>query len=247
MTLTSELQSQASKDFPLVTPAFVYVFTHNGIQGIRVEAPEIMKEYTDGVLLGRDPRGLLYFHTLRPDFNEEKSINYSVTFPSRGEGVNKEIAIVIDFLRPTTTQPFATFIATLPQRAHKDATPFEGGGGSESHWTTLDVAQITAQASLSKEVELNMQTLKKKFTFTVPDDVEGGHHLNEWGYLLVKDVGQLEVGPTYFVDYTNTRILIFKEQNDENPVAVFGCYELEDDSQSFDVSFQACDGQFSDI
>ena len=53
MTLTSELQSKASAKFPLVTPGFVYTYTHDDVKGIRLEAPDIMKEYTDGVLLGR--------------------------------------------------------------------------------------------------------------------------------------------------------------------------------------------------
>ena len=132
------------------------------------------------------------------------------------------------------------------QRAHKDATPFEGGG-NKSHWTTLDIAQTTAWSSISNnEVELNMQTLKKKFTFAIPDDVKYGHHLSqfsnpltlqstltlaypseEWGYFIVKDVRQIEVCRTYFVDYNNTRVLIFESQGDISPVAVVSRFPLD--------------------
>ena len=41
-----------------------------------------------------------------------------------------------------------------------------------------------------------------------------------WGYTILTDLGALKTDVTYTVDYTNTRILIFKNQGDTDPVAV---------------------------
>jgi hypothetical protein len=250
MTLTSDLQSQASKAFPLVTPGFAYTYVHHGVKGLRLEAPDIVQEYTDGVPLGRDPKGLLYFNTLRPDFDPNRPVKYKVSYPSRGDGVDKEIVIVIDFHPITTTKPFAKFIATLPQRAHKDAIPFEGGGDN-GRWAPFEATQATTQGtkgSTEDDVVLKSVSLKKIFTFTVPNNVSAQNlSMDTLGYTILTDFDALKTGVTYFVDYTNTRILIFKAQGDEDPVAVFGSYELQRDFQLFDADFQVQNGRFTDI
>jgi len=250
MTLTSELQSQASKDYPLVTPGFAYTYMHHAERGLRVECPDIVMEYTDCVPLGRDPKGLLYYNSLRPDFNPDKPVKYKVSFPCRGTGtVDQEIVIVIDFFHLTATRAFARFIATLPQRAHSDATPFEGGGGSNCHWGPFQAVQVTTNGtkeSTSDQVVLEIKSLRKTFCFTVPPNVSANNYsMDTWGYTILTDCAALRTDVTYFVDYTNTRILIFKQQFDRDPVAVFGSYELQRDYQLFDASFQVQNGKFA--
>ena len=249
-SLTSKLQSEAAAKFKHQTPAFAYTFTHNGIKGLRLEAPDIVKEYTDGVALGRDPSGFLYFYSLSPDFDDEKRAEYKVTYPQQGSGHKLEIVMVIEFHRPGNTDPFAKFIGTLPPRAENQAQPYEGGK-NVGHWQALNVTQATTKAtkeSTSPLVELETKSLKKKFAFNVPNSVqEERDSMTSWGYLIVRNVGDLQTGVNYYVDYTNTRILVLKNQGDQDPVAVFGSYEIDTDRQPFDASFQIYGGQFTNI
>jgi hypothetical protein len=51
--LLKKLQSTARQDYANVTPSFAYVYTHNQENGIRLEAPDIVLEFSNGVPLGR--------------------------------------------------------------------------------------------------------------------------------------------------------------------------------------------------
>lgn len=48
-----------------------------------------------------------------------------------------------------------------------------------------------------------------------------------WGYLIVRNVGDLKTGVDYWVDYTNTRILVLKKEGDQEPVAVVSNSHLQ--------------------
>jgi hypothetical protein len=249
-TLIKELEGEARKKYTNVTPAFAYVYSHNNQTGIRVEAPDIVKEFTDGVPLGRDPKGNLYFNNTQTDFKPEKPTEYSVSFPTRGQGVKTEIVLVIEFFRPgSANRPYAKFIALLPPRAHDDAKPVKGT--TTGKWQPLDVTQATALAeseSTSSLVQLTISSLKKTFTFNIPASLSDlDTSMQSWGYLILKDSRNLKTGRTYYVDYTDTRILIFEKQGDLNAVAVYGSYEIQTDSQPFEASFQVTDGQFHDL
>jgi hypothetical protein len=251
MSLLSDLQSAALKVFTRATPAYAYVFKHHNQTGIRVEAPDIVKEFSDGVPLGRDPKGNLYFYNLRPDFNQDKVTQYLVSYPKTGQGVKTEIAIVIDFYRPNNkAKPYAKFIALLPPRAHASAIPYDGTAGGK--WNPLNVVQATALAeseSTSATVDITATALRKKFSFEIPPNVAnaGPTGFESWGYLIVKDTRDLKTDTTYYVDYTNTRILVFVKQGDQNAVAVFGSYEIQSDYQPFDASFQVLGGRFVNL
>lgn len=51
--LLKSLQAAATKDYTSVTPGFAYVYTHNGQNGIRLEAPDLVLEFSNGVPIGR--------------------------------------------------------------------------------------------------------------------------------------------------------------------------------------------------
>lgn len=51
--LVKQLQSEARNEYANVTPAFAYVYNHNQQKGIRLEAPDIVVEFWNGVSLGR--------------------------------------------------------------------------------------------------------------------------------------------------------------------------------------------------
>ena len=51
--LLKDLEVQARKEYETLTPAFAYVFQHHAENGLRLEAPDILLEYSNGVPFGR--------------------------------------------------------------------------------------------------------------------------------------------------------------------------------------------------
>jgi len=250
MSLLKKLQSEARLQYDQVVPAFAYVFKHNNENGLRLEAPDIVLEYSNGVPFGRDPRGLLYYYGLA-DFKLSKDMKYKVTIERRTEGgATKEEVLVIGIWNTTdsftTDKPYAKFIAGVPVRAWGQTQPAEVNGGK---WQPLNVLQATSLAESAGNkalVTLTMDSLKKQFSFDIPPDGVDGSVIECHGSLIAKDFSQL-TGTGVFVDYTNTRILIFRKQYDPTPIAVFSPLELPKDTPLVDRSFQVQNGRFTNL
>lgn len=249
MSLLQELDIEARKDYTKLTPAFAYVFKHNGQNGLRLEAPDIVLEYSNGVPLGRDPRGLFYYHGLS-DLDLDVTMRYEVSIKRRTEGgATKEEVLVISFWSTDdslTSKPYAKFIAGVPVRAWGQTEQDTVTGGK---WQALDVLQATCVARSRGNqalVSLSMTSLKKKFEFDIPTGQDQGTNIKCHGSLVVRDYANL-TGTNIFVDYTNTRILIFKQQYDPHPIAVFSPLELNKDEPLVDRSFQVQNGRFSNL
>ena len=52
-SLIQQLESDARKLYDNVTPAFALVFNHHNQKGLRLECPDIVLEYSNGVPFGR--------------------------------------------------------------------------------------------------------------------------------------------------------------------------------------------------
>lgn len=261
----AELKAEAANVFKTSTPAFAYIF-QSGVgtasrTGLRIDAPDILKVLTDNMPFGRDPKGKLYYNSLKPNFNSGNKAYYTVTRPEFGSIRNPEFALVVELRREKSEKPYAKFIATLPKRVWEnlpdDQFPaFKAGftGVNQAEWKELDMGSASAlllSYDQSADVTITAQSLHKKLSFKFPD--EGGA-IESWGYFIFRDSNKLKSGVNYIVDYTNSRVLVFEKQDDKEPVAVFGSYELATDVQAVSVEFQigpgtrtAEGGRFTDI
>ena len=52
-TLAQKLDSEARQLYSHVTPAYAFVFRHMSRKGLRLEAPDLLLEFSNGVPLGR--------------------------------------------------------------------------------------------------------------------------------------------------------------------------------------------------
>jgi len=245
--LLRELDVAARKAYDKIVPAYAYVYQHNNENGLRLEAPDILFEYSNGVPLGRDPRGLLYFHGLS-DLDPQLKMRYEVGVQRRTEGgATKEEVLVIDFWAqddPPTSKPYARFLAAVPVRAWGQTKPGKVNGGG---WAALDVLQASAEVKSRGNqplVTITLKSLKKKFEFDIPPEQAEGSNIATHGVLIARDLSQL-TGTGLYVDYTNTRILIFKNQGDKYATAVLSPLELIRDDPLVNKTFQVKNGRFT--
>jgi hypothetical protein len=248
--LLRDLDIEARKYYDNVTPAFAYVFEHNGQKGLRLEAPDVVLEYSNGVPLGRDPRGFLYYFQLS-DLDILVDMRYKISIERRKVGdIVKEEVLVISFWAKTDDvnkqKPYAKFIAAVPTRAWGQTTADDVIGGKWAALNTLQATSLAESRGNSSLVKITVNSLSKKFEFNIPDAQTQGSAFNCHGSLIVRDDKQL-TGSNIYVDYTNTRILIFKAQYDAHPIAVFSPLELPRDYPLVDRSFQVNNGVFSNI
>jgi hypothetical protein len=235
------------------TPSFGYVFqNNNGQKGIRVEAPAIMVEFTDSVQLGRDPAGKLYYKALQPDFVKDgkyrEDINAKVSYQEFKSGQSRLIVLRINFHHGSNEKPFSEFIARVPERAYinmddqqlnKFKQPFEKQG----KFKLLNVSQTTAlleSDSSDRNVYITMNSLEqRKFKFDIPQSFTGDDAIYSWGYFIFREIEKLKKGVTYYVRYTSTGIVILEKDSSVDPVAVFGSYEIQTNTQPFPAELTA--------
>jgi hypothetical protein len=246
--LLQKLQSEARQKYARVVPAFAYVFQHNNENGLRLEAPDIVLEFSNGVPLGRDPRGLFYYYELS-DLDVNLTMRYEIAIEKRFEdGAQREEVLVLNFWTKDDApgaEPYAKFIAGIPFRAWGKTKPGKVVGGK---WEPLNVLQATSVANSRGNqalVTLGLSSLKKRFEFNIPDKDVQGSAIDCHGSLVARENAQL-AGSNLFVDYTNTRILIFKSQGDKYPIAVFSPLELPKDTALVNKTFQVQNGKFID-
>jgi hypothetical protein len=116
MSTRKELELAARKHYSFSTSAFAFVHVlGNGEQGLRLEAPDIMKVFTDSPRFGRDCQGNLYYHTLAPDFNLGRKNLYDVEyFRSASSG---EATVVISLYREDKNNSYAKVRTSTPTSA----------------------------------------------------------------------------------------------------------------------------------
>jgi hypothetical protein len=245
-TLLQRLELDARKYYSSITPAFAYICERHGDKEVRVEAPDVMQVFSGTISFGRDIQGFLYFHSLS-DFDGDMQYHVSI----HSDDSVKEEVVVISFWAEeddvTKHDPYAKFIAPVPTHAWGKFKSFKKVGGQ---WDTLDEAQASAHAVCrpnKRDVTITIKPLGKKFDFQIPQ----GERLPDTGFdchgsLVVTDIKELTIGPEFYVDYTNTRILILEKRN-RHPVAMFSALEPEPNHPLVDIVFQTNKGKFSDI
>ena len=101
----------------------------------------------------------------------------------------------------------------------------------------LQATSCAKSASNQALVSLDLNSLKKKFEFDIPAGQVEGTTIGKFsnpslgtihnkacspdchGAFIARDASQL-TGSNFYVDYTNTRIMIYRQQGDPHPLAV---------------------------
>jgi len=206
------LYDAALKTYTQSVPAaglFWKRFTGTTIYGLRIEAPSIMKEFSDGVAFGTDPEGTLFFFNLS-DLNEAPGHSkYKLTTYFKD---NKR-TIVVQIYRHSPEKPYAEFIAKDPNQT-VDYNIDDKPGKWASNITQGSANAHVQKKPLSQKVTITIPAIRKKATFFINRDTDKHISVDVWGNVMFKDIIHLGAGGAdssadSSADYNKDRIIIY--------------------------------------
>ncbi|TCD68710.1 hypothetical protein EIP91_009994 [Steccherinum ochraceum] len=165
-------------------------------QGVRIEAPEIMKEFVDKVTFGRDPVGTLFYNNID---DIQGATKYNVTY-SQTSVPNDDACVVVQFFGHTQGKFYAEFVGRDPARTvwwTVDGTQHRGGS-----WNSLALTTATAyvyKRSTESNVSITITPIRKQVSFDLPGGTDTGKNLSVWGNLSTNDISKLDKGGRSFI------------------------------------------------
>jgi len=184
-------------------------------QGLRIEAPSLMKEFTDHTQFGTDPEGLLFYHT-DTDFDMDGlgDIKYKVFWNDETPRV-----VRIDFLPPREgSTRFASFISRDTGKLGDDFywqwSPTSSGQWQPAERTT-SAAWLRKITGAGNTVALTIDSIHKSAVFTVPDETA----IAISGTFYFKDLCDLD--GECVADYDADRLLFYPKKDLDKLIGVF--------------------------
>ncbi|THH30218.1 hypothetical protein EUX98_g3983 [Antrodiella citrinella] len=187
-------------------------------QGLRIEAPEIMKEFVDKVPYGRDPVGTLFYNSIDDILGKTK---YNVIY-SDSSVPDADACVIVQFFGSTQDKFYAEFVGKDPARTVwwiVDGTQHSGGS-----WNPLSLVTSTAyvyKRSTESNVTISLNPIGKQVSFDVPSGFDTGKSVSVWGNLSTNNISKLAKGTKSVVNYNNDRIVLYPENGNTNMTAVF--------------------------
>ncbi|KAF8325387.1 uncharacterized protein EI90DRAFT_3128739 [Cantharellus anzutake] len=199
----------------------------NEEQGVRIEAPEILKEFIDNVAYGRDPVGTLFYNNIDDIRGKTK---YNVIY-SDTSVKDENAAVIVQFFGSNENQGnfYAEFVGRDPARTVwwiVDGTTHKGG-----EWHPLKLTTSTAfvgKKSNENKVNITLAAIGKQVSFDLPAGYGTGKNISVWGNLSTNDIKKIKKGTRSVVDYNNDRILFYPQNRSKDLTAVFIPLETKD-------------------
>ncbi|KAF8163669.1 hypothetical protein B0H34DRAFT_696355 [Crassisporium funariophilum] len=213
---------------------------------IRVVAPTIMREFSDGINLGRDPEGFLFFHSDRLGIlNTKAQSRYSVYHNSNT--TTDQRAVLVQFFTMDPNKPEAQFLAKDPNQTVNWTLVSRVG-----NWSTLEEGSAAAhvrKASNSSEMTINVGPIGKYATFKTSGG--DGKSVDVWGTFSFKTLSALKPGPhATYADYNSDRIIFYPDSGWTGSADFSGFFiplETEPAKALGDMSFEAVNVHWSDM
>ncbi|KAF8325395.1 uncharacterized protein EI90DRAFT_3156946 [Cantharellus anzutake] len=179
-------------------------------KGVRIEAPEILKEFVDGVAFGKDPVGTLFYYNI-DDINGKTRYN---VIHSDSSVEKDDVAVIVQFFGNVDNQGnfYAEFVGRDPARTVKhlvDGTKHKGGS-----WHSLKLTKATALVQKKiweTEIKITIASIDKQTSFRLPAGVSAGNIISVWGNLSINRINKIGNGTKSVVDYNNDRILFYPD------------------------------------
>jgi len=134
----------------------------NNSQAVRVEAPEILKEFTDNAYIGRDPEGILYYDSVDDLTGTGKEFVVKAEKTSDGNPVAHVI-----FYTSSQSSPYAEFIG---KDTYKIASKLDKYSSNTGEWKDLEIGSSTCKVQKTSDVKtitFTLTAIKKKATITL--------------------------------------------------------------------------------
>jgi len=208
------------------------LWNNDGKLGVRIEAPSILREFSNNIAFGTDPPGYLFFDDLDDlgTLAEPGSAYFNVLHNTNVAATQQ--ALVIQFFFKTQGSFFAEFIAKDP-RSIAQKILVDGASAPQGTWKVLDASTTTARIKKPKsetEIIIEMKSIGKKVSYTVPSAFAGQvASIKAAGTLTFQNLSKLKAGTKSYVDHNNDRILFYPQRNySDELTAVFLLIETTD-------------------
>jgi hypothetical protein len=233
--------SDLKKDYTYNVPAYALLFSDaKGYKALRVDAPDIGKEFTDSVYIGRDPEGFLYYNDLESFSQHDNPLASSdpvyyliqkLNNPSDGK-----LLVKITFTRQGADDPHAVFLAEDPLGS-VDAAGMNNytNNGRPGKWNPLELGAVNATIYKKSDehlITVTIASIHKKVTITNNENFLRGKRVSVDGILHFKDINTLSTG--IFANWNDDRVVFFNNDYSGNDfVGFFIPYEYSVDTLQY--------------
>jgi len=203
--------ANARKDFDHMVPGTALYFNNGKNKAIRLECPTIALEFTDGLYIGQDPEGFLFYNAFE-DFNMKKhdgsavTHHYSITTTSW----NNMTYDIIDFKRDSDTSAYARFIAE--DKVGAAAKNQMIGYSKTGSWGKLVIGSTMAtveKSSSNTTITMYNDAIQKKTVWTDGSNLLSHKGFSVNGNLYFRKLSDLSSGT--FANYNDDRIVFYKD------------------------------------
>jgi len=204
-------------------------------QSLRIECPELGVEFTDGMFIGTDPNGRLFFN----DFDEfELDPNGTHNYTISKVVYKDKPYIVIDLNHKLDPHAYAKFVAEDPKNA-VDKNKMDGYSNT-AHWVKLTVGSSAAtieKTIASSTITLSAPAIRKQATWSIDSILPCPEGSNPQPSNLVNQAFTVK-GNLYFRDlfklhhgecanYDNDRVVFYYDGEQTGFYAYFIPLEIE--------------------
>jgi len=177
-------------------------------QALRVEIPEIGKEFTDNAYIGTDPDGIFYYDAASDISGNVKAKVLKVI-------VNNKTYAHIKFYSKKESETYAEFVAEDPDGA-VDATGMVDytKNGKDGEWDDLNIGSANAavyKRNAESDITLTADSISKKATLTLAESVAKNFSVDVKGTLFFKKLSDVTSAKAKYASYNNDRIVFYED------------------------------------
>ncbi|KAF7977466.1 hypothetical protein HWV62_3655 [Athelia sp. TMB] len=219
----------ARSDFDVIVPGTALFFNNGYNKALRVECPTIALEFTDGLYIGQDPNGFLFYNAI-DDFKMTKDdgkITVVHHYKILKTTYNSTDYVTIEYRRDSDTDCYAK----AGTAAGSDMVGHDGSGD----WVKLAIGSALVaveKESANQKITLYANPIDLKAVWTDSSDYLKKKGFNVDGNLYFKKLSDLSSG--VYANYNNDRIVFYKDNwTGTDFVAYF--IPLESETESLDI------------
>jgi len=181
------------------------LFINTNQKALRVECTDLALEFTDGVYIGKDPEGELFY-------NHKNDLTGPSTFYYYAERLinpfDKKVLAHIIFYTSSKNQPVAEFLGEDPTEALMGASMDKYS--HSGRWQTLAVMKVSAtitKGAGSTTLNISVPTVGKSATVTVSGTLQN-RSIDVNGTMHIKNLSTFTSG--VYASYNDDRIIFYQ-------------------------------------
>jgi len=184
------------------------LFFNASQKALRLEVPEIGREFTDGLYIGADPEGTLYYRNADSFDDPTRVVKYNVT--KYTNPFDNKVCAWVKFYTETIQDCHAEFLAYDP-KGTVDAAGMNGYTYT-GNWKGLVIGSSTASVRKyddSKTMTFKAEPLGKTATITDTQDYLKDISVDVQGTLWFKNVSDIPKGK--YASYNDDRVVFYAD------------------------------------